>query len=123
MPLGSQHWLIAYRLSYTHYYSVHGWDTPEWQQAWPQLLDDTRLILEASDILLSGPTEDAASITPPIVDEEEGIFFNGVADDSHEAFTLPGDGFVKTLRKPYNIVVGCVLLRAFQLAPSCVVVQ
>jgi hypothetical protein len=120
MPLGFHYWLMTNRLSYTHYYTVHGWDMLEWQQAWPQLLDDTRLILEASDILLSGPTEDNAPITAPIVDEKEGIFINGVADDSHEPFILPGHGFVKTVRKPYDLVVACVLLRAFRLAPSCI---
>ncbi|KAL5375893.1 hypothetical protein DPSP01_010888 [Paraphaeosphaeria sporulosa] len=112
-------------MGYTHYYTVHSWDTLEWQQAWRQLLDETRLILEASDILLSGPTEDDAPITAPVVDEKEGIFVNGVADDSHEPFILSAEGgcFVKTLRKPYDLVVACVLLRAFMLAPDCVEVN
>jgi hypothetical protein len=73
MPLGFYYWLMANRLSYTHYYTVRSWGTPGWQQVWPQLLDDTRLILEASDILLSGPAEDDASITAPIVDERRNL--------------------------------------------------
>lgn len=55
------------------------------------------------------------------MDVDEGIFFNGVADDAHEDFLLseeaPG-GFVKTLQKPYDVAVACVLLRAYLLAPE-----
>ena len=87
--------------------------------------------MEASDVLLRGPLEEDddendAIITTPIVDVNEGIFFNGVADDSHEAFVLSERerrGLVKTLRKPYDFAVACVLLRAFMLAPGCVEVR
>ncbi|OAG05465.1 uncharacterized protein CC84DRAFT_1216813 [Paraphaeosphaeria sporulosa] len=117
-------WKCEEYVDYCHYYNI-AWDTLEWQLVWPQLLDDARLILEASDVLLSGPTNDEASITPPIVDEDKGIIFSGFADDFHDNFvfyrdTLGFGPFVKTNRKPYDLAVACVLLRAFLLAPECV---
>lgn len=115
--------LFANRVSYTHRYTVHNWKSSEWRNAWPQLLDDARLILEASDVLLSGPTKADGRITPPLIDKKEGVFVNGVADDSHEPLVIFGKdraGSVKTNRKPYDLAVACVLLRAYILAPTCV---
>jgi hypothetical protein len=108
-------------ISYTHYYAVHAWDTPEWQKAWFQLLEDTPLILEASDVLITGPLGDDPDLTPPVVDKTKGVFFNGVANDSHEPLCFSEEdssGFVKTLQKPYDLAVACFLLRAYLLAPE-----
>ncbi|KAL5388906.1 hypothetical protein DPSP01_002612 [Paraphaeosphaeria sporulosa] len=59
------------------------------------------------------------------VDEDKGIILNGFADDPHDNFVFYNDPlgfgpFVKTNRKPYDLAVACVLLRAFLLAPECV---
>jgi hypothetical protein len=114
--------LVAKPLSYTHYYTIHGWNTLDWQLVWSQLLEDVRLILEASDVLLSGLSNEETTITPPIVDKDEGIIFNGFADDCHETFVLSAkcpSGFVKTNRKPYDLAVACVLLRVSLVGQGC----
>ena len=87
---------------------------------WPKLVEDACLIIEAADVLISGPGGSDKEMLPPIVSAEEGIIFNGVADDGHETFSLTrrNRGFVKTLQKPYDLTVACVLLRAYLLAPS-----
>lgn len=106
---------------YTHYFGVKGWDSDEWQHVWPQLLHDVELILEASDVLIEGYPREDGCISEPVVDLEDGIYFNGVATDSHEPFILNATGhrgFCKTLQKPYDVAVACVLLRAYMLAPG-----
>ncbi|KAH8811262.1 heterokaryon incompatibility protein-domain-containing protein [Xylogone sp. PMI_703] len=98
-------------MGYSHYFTVCGWDTDEWQMIWPKLVQDVRLVLEAVDVL----------IDRSIVDTNKGIYFNGVADEGHETFFLGQSsqkGSIKTLRKPYDLVVACVLLRAYLLAPN-----
>lgn len=106
--------------SYTHYYCVRDWHTAEWQAAWPKLIQDVPVILEAADVLVCCPA-DEGEILPPIANLDEGIYFNGVADDAHEPLCLNEqdcDTFVKTMRKPYDLAVACVLLRASLLAPK-----
>jgi hypothetical protein len=56
--------------------------------AWPKLLQDASLILAAADVLVTGPSQTETEITPPIIDEERGIIFNGVEKDGHESFCL-----------------------------------
>ena len=51
----------------------------------------------------------------------EGIWFNGVQDDGHEGFRLSRQDhgpfcFCNINRKPYDIVVTCVLLRLRMVA-------
>lgn len=93
------------------------------------MIEDTRLIIEASDVLICGESSwDAEDkvIPAPIVDSDKGIYINGVANDGHEPLVLDkhdNDGFCKTLQKPYNDVVACVLLRASVLAPDVFRVQ
>ncbi|KAK0631041.1 heterokaryon incompatibility protein-domain-containing protein [Bombardia bombarda] len=79
--------------------------------------------MEAADVMLRGPMiEDDKSVhTPVVVDVDQGIEFNGVGDDSHELFVLSEykhHEFVKTLQKPYDTPVACILLRAYHLAPD-----
>lgn len=113
--------------SYTHYYKVEDWSSPEWQTAWPQLIQDTSTIIDAvPDIPLSGPCsvtfEEGRDIpNPPIVDIDDGICINGVEEESYEDFILKESeprGFCKTGRRAYDLVVTCVLLRAYRLAPN-----
>lgn len=97
------------------------WNAPEWQAAWPKLIEEAPLIIEISDVLVTGRWDDNGDLIPPTVDINLGIYFNGVADDGHEPFELGPNlqkPFVKTLMKPYDIAVGCILLRAYLLAPT-----
>ena len=107
--------------SYTHYYEVLDWHSVEWQTAWPQLIQDVHLILEAADVLVQGPLDAGNELLSPVVDVKDGICFNGVANDRHEDFRLSelwDDFSVKTLQKPYDVAVSCVLIRAHVLAPN-----
>jgi hypothetical protein len=82
------------------------------------------MILEAADVLVTGPSKDYSQLTPPIADLTDGIWFNGLAEDGHEPLSIRRKErprcFVKTARKPYDLAVACVLLRAYMLAPSVV---
>ncbi|KAF4814588.1 hypothetical protein CGCTS75_v013329 [Colletotrichum tropicale] len=114
MPVASQ------KAVYTHSFKVANWDVAGWQAIWPQLVDDARLIMEACDVILTGPTRISDAITPPIASTEDGIVFNGVGHYGHEPFSLSKQnsaGSVGTARKPYDSVVCCVLLRAYRLSP------
>ncbi|RHZ61582.1 hypothetical protein CDV55_106888 [Aspergillus turcosus] len=110
-------------MGYTHYYTIDNTSSPEWEVAWPQLVEDAQKIIDNSGVPLSGPDFDDPG--PPIIDVNQGIFLNGVGDDGHEPLCLDRHGnggfsFVKTARKPYDDVVACILLRAAVLAPNCV---
>ncbi|SPO04386.1 uncharacterized protein DNG_07071 [Cephalotrichum gorgonifer] len=105
-------------MGYTHYYQVIQWDSPAWQAAWPLLVRDTRRIIDSAGIPVTG--EDG----PIISSTEDSICFNGVDGDGHEPFCMDEENnrsfaFTKTARKPYDLVVCCVLLRAHMLAPKC----
>lgn len=81
------------------------------------------MILEAADVLVTGPLNDDSRLTPPVADPVRGIWFNGVAEDAHEPFRLSQEvqkDWCKTARKPYDIAAACVLLRAYLLSPSSV---
>jgi len=134
-------------MGYTHYWSINPND-PTLIAAWPQLVEDAQKIAQAADkgeingvvIETNGvPLADwdgKAGSTPQFTETEIG--FNGVGEDSHENFRLSlapefnrrvaaGDeaftwAFCKTARKPYDVVVCAILLRAVQLAPSAIVV-
>ncbi|KAJ5587218.1 uncharacterized protein N7459_002983 [Penicillium hispanicum] len=106
---------------YTHYYGVRKKDSQEWQSAWPQLVEDVPKIIEASGIQISGPSQERDVVTPPLADTQEGIHLNGVGEDSYESFVIDKSGskrFCKTARRPYDLVVTTVLLRAKTLAPN-----
>jgi hypothetical protein len=112
-----------------HYCEIHDWNSEKWQRAWKQLIEDTRLIVLAADIPLCDPADDGrhlSSLDPPVIDVDEGICLNGVWEDGHETFMLSAShpqvlckvaGGVAS-QKPYGIVVACILLRAFVLAPN-----
>ncbi|KOC07412.1 hypothetical protein AFLA70_31g005050 [Aspergillus flavus AF70] len=104
---------------------VQDMQSDEWQSAWPPLVQDAGLIIHYANIPLTGPTEPDQAITertPVILDEKNGIFLNGVGDDGHEDFYISKIGnnfsFCKTGRRPYDLVVCTILLRAYVLAPS-----
>lgn len=104
--------------SYTHYWAILGVGDAVWQTAWPRLIQDTQRIVEAAGVAVS--RADGNGAYPPTVDAEAGIRLNG-ADESHESFIFTlqeGFGFCKTAGKPYDLVVVCILLRAYMLAPQ-----
>ncbi|KAJ5177528.1 uncharacterized protein N7500_000227 [Penicillium coprophilum] len=108
-------------MGYTHYYAIVGWDTPEWQKAWAQIIQDVPNIIKEARVPLTGPTEDMDKITPVITDSEKGIHLNGIRGNAHEDFRLCKPGawtFCKTARKPYDVVVSSILLRIWMLAPK-----
>ncbi|KAH8698536.1 hypothetical protein BGW36DRAFT_339699 [Talaromyces proteolyticus] len=111
-------------MGYTHYYSVRDRGSTEWQQAWPALIADALTVVEATRgyVDLSGPAEDLEDYSqPPSINVRTGIHLNGVGSNSHEDFILQKNGqwrFCKTRRKSYDVVVTCILLRAFMLAPG-----
>lgn len=77
-------------------------------------------------MLVSGPGDETDEVTSPLIDVDKGIHLNGVADDSHEAFEVGPElhgAFCKTLQKPYDLVVACILLRMHMLAPRIVRVK
>ncbi|KAI9707578.1 MAG: hypothetical protein M1836_000539 [Candelina mexicana] len=102
-------------MGYTHYFFNIGDADPErWARIFPQLIRDTTLLINNCGVEICGPRGQG----PPIVNEET-IQINGPEGrGSHETFTLydwGGDKFCKTARKPYDVVVTAVLLRAHML--------
>jgi hypothetical protein len=110
------------KTSYTHYYEVLDWESPEWKAAWPQLVKDAETIIDAAGVAVSGPTEDEDVVMPPLANEKDGIYINGVGEEAYEPFVLnrvnDGFPFCKTARREYDDVVTCILLRAKLLAPK-----
>ncbi|KAF2164148.1 hypothetical protein M409DRAFT_25494 [Zasmidium cellare ATCC 36951] len=118
-------------MGYTHYWKIPGCHTAAWQRAWVQLVADTHHMIETAGIELCGnylvENDRHEDLIPPLVSVEEGIAINGIEDDGHELFEMsrgiPRFQCCKTARKPYDVVVCCVLLRAWMLAPGCIEVS
>ncbi|KEZ43432.1 hypothetical protein SAPIO_CDS4613 [Scedosporium apiospermum] len=101
-------------MGYTHYWTIK--DAASWRKCLPQLVDDSGLIIKHSGVAICGNDYDL----PPMLDKDEGISING-KDDGFEPFCLAldeGFDFCKTGRRPYDLVVCAILLRAHQLAPK-----
>ncbi|EXF74705.1 hypothetical protein CFIO01_13317 [Colletotrichum fioriniae PJ7] len=79
--------------------------------------------MEASDVLLieNEPYHDydVEATSPPVCTVERGINFNGLGEAGHEPFIFyeQQQGSVTTNRKPYDLTISCILLRAFALCP------
>ncbi|KAK1546484.1 hypothetical protein CPAR01_00451 [Colletotrichum paranaense] len=111
-------------MGYSHYYDVKDWNSPQWRKVWPRFIEDSLLIMEASDVRLI-ETEpcldyDLEATSPPVCTVERGINFNGLGEAGHEPFFLceQEPGLVNTNRKPYDLTISCILLRAFALCPK-----
>jgi hypothetical protein len=90
-------------------------DNTLWTQVWPSVVADASKILEAIDIPLIYEDEDSK----PLVDLEQGINFNSQRNMGEQFILLPileSFAFCKTARRPYDIAVTAVLLRASMLA-------
>ncbi|KAK1492054.1 hypothetical protein CTAM01_10111 [Colletotrichum tamarilloi] len=114
-------------MGYTHCYDVKDWNSPQWRKVWPRFIEDALLIMEASDVLLVGPLPHRASeaISAPVATVKRGIIFNGLGDAGHEPFYFceDADNSVATDRKPYDLTISCILLRAFSLCPKNIKIQ
>lgn len=110
-------------MGYTHYWNVP--DDDAYDEAWPQIVEDTRKIAEAvaqRGIVLANWNGNG---TPTI--DNGTISFNGdgATDNDYETFQLdpPGSGAsdfggCKTARRPYDLAVTAVLVRVNMLVPS-----
>jgi hypothetical protein len=109
-------------MGYTHYWKIPS--ATRWQETWPQLVSDTRLIVENAGVPLTGGEHFTRRDEPNI--NEQLIYLNGY-DEGHEPFVL--DPFAtefsccKTARRKYDVVVAAILLRASQLAGDAIEVR
>lgn len=111
-------------MGYTHYWYRKD---PEPADAYGRLALDAKRIFEQAEQEGIVLVHEYDRSTPPTANEGE-IWFNGKGDDGHETFVWPaetpelrpyqtdtGEGsftFCKTARKPYDAVVGALLIRA-----------
>ncbi|KAJ7581866.1 hypothetical protein C8J56DRAFT_1029317 [Mycena floridula] len=105
-------------MGYTHYWRLG--DATRWAEAWPQVVEDAKLIIANADFKAYGYEEERED---PIVILEM-ISFNGYDKDGHDEFTLlpvlrPFQ-CCKTARKAYDEVVTAVLLRASMIAGNAI---
>jgi hypothetical protein len=122
-------------MTYQHYFSYQA-SAEEIRAMWPRLRADTATILDAvrlRGIGLTGPL----GYGDPVI-ESQTIAFNGLGSGMGEALLLSLDtelatispeasapftrGFCKTHRRPYDMAVTAVLLRAWTLAPEHVAI-
>jgi hypothetical protein len=100
---------------YTHYWGnddLSPEDEQVWKDFWPQLVSDAAIIIDRAGVPIQRDSEDTR---PPLLSVQEGIYLNGVGRDGHETLVLNPSGswdFCKTARKPYDVVVATILLRA-----------
>ncbi|KAF2011867.1 hypothetical protein BU24DRAFT_425692 [Aaosphaeria arxii CBS 175.79] len=111
-------------MGYTHYWTVK--DYEKWISIWEFLVPDVRKIVQAANVELSDGSDDES--LPAVIDEEKGIDINGRGDLAHEQFHLERDtdakmDFTKTARKPYDLVVATILIRAKVLMKAGIVVE
>lgn len=118
-------------MGYTHYWSVQR-SHPDYATAWLTIIDDTRRIIDAvraTGVVIAGPD----GYRRPVLDPAEGIAFNGDAttDLDYEALVLRPPSlalgytraFCKTGRRPYDLAVAAVLLRARLLLPDVFLIR
>lgn len=105
-------------MGYTHYWRAG--KTADWTAAYPQIqLDAVKIVKAAQERGIA--LGDATGEGKPVITEGH-LRLNGVGDEGHESFILPsslrGFDFCKTARKPYDVVVTAILLRAHHHAPA-----
>jgi hypothetical protein len=120
-------------MRYAHRYAYLPAD-PAWARVWPQILSDTRTIIEMvrrTGIVVAGPD----GYRRPILDPVEGIGCNGDAisdlDGNPFALLAPlptgrvpvASAACRTGRKPYDLAVTTILLHCVQLVPEVFVID
>ncbi|KAJ5341988.1 hypothetical protein N7541_011112 [Penicillium brevicompactum] len=113
-----------------HTWWVQNWDSPGWQAAWARLINDVPHIIEKPGVELVGPSGDPSVQKPIMMDFEKGIAFkdaHGVTNDTfyflpkwHSSSNPVGLPFnamytINTAGLPYDAVVTCILLRAWEI--------
>lgn len=90
----------------------HGWQQtrqPDDAQ-WAIIRTDVLAIMDASGVPLAGPDGTASSLPGP---DGGAIHFDGVGADVYETFRIMQNGgengFCKTERRPYDVVVAAIL--------------
>lgn len=105
-------------MGYTHYFPQQRAFTDD---EWNKLCEAARRIIDYAaqkhGVVVQRDYDDEEK--PEI--NEEHIWLNGVGDEGHETFYITKDkmdgfNFCKTARKPYDIVVGLILLEAENIA-------
>ena len=119
--------------SYAHRYAYLPAD-PRWAQAWPQILDDARTIVEQVrrlGVVIAEPD----GLRRAIFDPAFGVEFNGDAttDLAGDTFTVTAPMFIgstvtaqaicRTGAKPYDLAVAALLPRYVQLVPDVLVLD
>lgn len=104
-------------MGYTHYWEIT--DHEAFMRAMPAIANDAKHILEALRHTCPVAFDSDSRYEPPQLTPER-IRLNGIGADGHETFVLPpqgvtalpGFGFCKTNKKPYDLIVTTILLRA-----------
>jgi hypothetical protein len=132
-------------MGYTNYWSYDP-QAEQFQEAWPKMVADAQRIAERAGVPLGDGLGEVYPMDNPMDPGgrpefgPDRIWLNGVERDSHETLLIerepserpswpgaPGGdryvwAFCKTARKPYDLVVGAILLRCAQLAPDAFVI-
>lgn len=107
-------------MGYTHYFPQQRAFTDD---EWNKLCEAARRYIDVAKndlgIIVQRDYDDDAE--PEINDDH--IWFNGVGDDAHETFYITKEkmddfNWCKTELKPYDLVVGLILLSAHKIAPN-----
>ncbi len=108
-------------MGYSHYWSYDP-THPDWQPGCARLVLDAKRIIQAAGVPLWRELDEPGT-TPELA--EGWVRFNGTGDAGHLAsYRRRGFwwSFCKTARKPYDLVVCAILLRAHQHMPTCVAI-
>ncbi|RMZ68690.1 hypothetical protein GMOD_00002485 [Pyrenophora seminiperda CCB06] len=103
-------------MGYTHSWSFFG-ELPE--KAWAQVIEDAKTIVKVAGIPLIG--KGGCNAPPvPVIDVDKGIYLNGDVEngDEFEDFDFnnrDNSNWCKTGRRPYDLVVTAILLRAWMI--------
>lgn len=130
-------------MGYTHYFAYKP-DDPTFIDRWPQMTADAQRVIDALPDIIGPGVDDFDGHDGPEADER-WIWLNGVGQNAHETLLIHGPGpaaqatvtdltrwfgdvdyiwaFCKTAHKPYDIVVGAILLRCHRLAPQAFVID
>jgi hypothetical protein len=111
-----------YPISYMHYWCTTDFEV--WQESWPQVVAHANFIVKEAGISV---TQTGSDDTSPTLDVDEGIYLNGVTGNDYETLGIDVEGgdmsFCKTARRPYDLVVTAILLRASMVAGKAIRVR
>jgi hypothetical protein len=113
-----------WKLTNTSIIHVYYWrilDAAASEPAWPQVVADATRIVQEAGVAL------ASYRGLPVFSVGEGITLNGAESEDYETFHMDKDGgdrgFCKTARRPCDVVVTSILLRASIVACKAIYVR